>query len=81
MTILPYSQTFDQSTMQRMIQHNDLVQDYRPLFALGKRLLFERKLIDFDERRCRKEGGCFGYLRLHIATARPAGLGISFGLP
>jgi hypothetical protein len=34
MPIIPYSLTFDQPTMQHMMQHNDLVQDYRALFAL-----------------------------------------------
>jgi hypothetical protein len=34
MTILPYSWTFDQSTMAHLMLYNDLVQDYRALFAL-----------------------------------------------
>ena len=34
MPIVPYSLTFDQSTMQRMMQHDEVVQDYRTLFSL-----------------------------------------------
>lgn len=34
MCIIPCSLTFDQPTMQRLLQHNVLAQDYRTLFAL-----------------------------------------------
>ena len=46
MSIIPYSSTFDQSTMRKLIEHDAVVQRYRTFFALFDWSVVPEPVID-----------------------------------